>query len=523
MTKGQSAPVAILRADGSRQIGFGHLIRSLTLLTEFHRRGWRIFLATRTGNSNEILNSNPIRELARNAEIIPLPGNSELTQAKLMGALGGSIADLLIVDHYSLDGVFEAGFIDAAACRLVIDDLADRPHDCEFLVDSAPSRVVVDYRGLTNPKCRLLLGNEYSILRPEFAASRRRSIARHRKKIDRILVAPGATDASQIAIPILQALSKIRSDGHSFAVTVILSSVSKSCAAVREFLAEEPQNWKLLVDRYDVAEILSKTDLAIGTMGSASWERACLGIPSIAVVVADNQLTNSQDFEASGGAIAITLDGEIQARVSELVRGILRTPKCLNEMSESVAKLCDGKGSARIADAVEAFICNRKVRNDESDTLSLTLRPVREEDCECLFQWQCAPETRRYARNPAAPSWTEHRHWFEQRLRDEDDLFMMVETDDMPAGVVRLDPFEGDDAQEVSISLAPEYYSKGIALTALKMLSARVPDVDLMAYINPKNAKSIKLFLRAGFSACGGDWYKMQSQKHGAAGLSNDS
>ena len=523
MTKGQSTPVAILRADGSRQIGFGHLIRSLTLLREFHRRGWRIFLATRTGNSNEILNSNPIRELARNAEIIPLSGNSELTQAELMGALGGSIADLLIVDHYNLDGVFEAGFIDAVACRLVIDDLADRPHDCEILVDSAPGRVVVDYRGLTNPRCQFLLGNKYSILRPEFAASRRRSIARHRQTINQILVVPGATDASQIAIPILRALSKIRSDRHSFAVTVILSSVSESCAAVREFLAKEPKNWKLLVDRNDVAKILSRTDLAIGTMGSASWERACLGVPSIAIVAADNQLTNSRDFEASGGAIAIAIDDDIQARVAELVGEVLRAPKCLNEMSASVAKLCDGKGSGRIADVVEAFICDRKVRKEESDTLSLTLRPVREEDCECLFRWQCAPETRRYARNSTMPTWSEHCRWFEQKLRDEDGLFMLVETEDMPVGVVRLDPFKGDGAQEVSISLAPEKYGKGIALAALKMLSAHMPNVELMAYVKPENTRSINLFLRAGFRACGDDWYQMQPGRPDTMDLIDDS
>ncbi|MDP6721588.1 MAG: UDP-2,4-diacetamido-2,4,6-trideoxy-beta-L-altropyranose hydrolase, partial [Pirellulaceae bacterium] len=477
----RDAFLAVLRADGSTSIGLGHLIRSLTLLQEFHRRGWRVLLATRCEYPNGIFDIHPIRELLTGTEVIPVSGNGDLTQAELSSATGEATADLLIVDHYELDREFESGFADTVNLRLVIDDLADRPHDCEILVDSAPGRNIDDYQGSVGPDCQILLGGQFSILRPQFAANRARSLARRRSDINKILVAPGATDTSNIAVPILRALSELRRGGYSFAVTVVLSSLAYSCAAVRDILADTP-DWELLVDRNDVAEILIETDLAIGTFGSSCWERACLGVPSIAVVAADNQLTIARDFEASGAAFTITMDENIPSRVSELVTELALEPNGMSGMSASAAVLCDGVGCSRIADAVEKLIGEKRLRSDR-DTPSLALRPIQVEDCERLFRWQCAPETRRFARNAAPPSWPEHCRWFESRLKDGDSQSMIVEAERTPVGTVRLDPIEDGSAQEISIALAPEHFGKGIALATLRKLTARMPGVALMAYV----------------------------------------
>jgi len=178
-----------IRADAGRHIGAGHVMRCLTLGEALRDRGadvtflCRAFeghLMDRIRRDGFAVEAFPVEGVVRPTKTGASPPHAgwlgtslerdrDLTHDAL-GRLGG--VDLLIVDHYALDSRWERGMRDIARRILVIDDLADRPHDADWLLDQTYGRRTDAYEGLVPPACRLLLGSDYALLRPEFAALR---------------------------------------------------------------------------------------------------------------------------------------------------------------------------------------------------------------------------------------------------------------------------------------------------------------------------------------------------------------
>lgn len=258
----------------------------------------------------------------------------------------GRQPDWLIIDHYGLDRRYEQRIRPHFKKVMVIDDLADRAHDCDVLLDAnlGPERAE-RHRRLVDPGTRLLLGPQYALLRPEFAALRSR--VRRDGRIRRLLVSFGGVDPTGETGKTLDALAQLADTGLTATVLAGQSNpqarlLAERCAGMRhvQFAAHS--------DR--MAALMLEADVAIGAGGTSTWERCCLGLPSLVVTVADNQeaLTAAAARERAvcwlGAAPEVGAD-----RIREAVLALYRDPAYLRRMSARAMRLVDGWGAERIA------------------------------------------------------------------------------------------------------------------------------------------------------------------------------
>lgn len=328
----------IFRADASRAIGGGHVMRCLTLADHFRAVGWSVGFATIA----ESLNVVP--RLKSVAELLVSPDARALDAAALQSRWPSG-CDVFVVDHYSLDAAYERSWRAFARHIVVIDDLANRPHDCDLLIDSNFGRQAGDYTALVPADALLLIGAGYAMLRPEFATHRAEALARRAmlKKVDRILVSLGLTDIGGITARIVQALIEIEG---TFSIDVVIGHAAASRPVLEEIAAKTPRVF-LHVDPPDMAALMSDTDLAIGAGGTTSWERCCLGLPTIVLVLADNQKSIAEKL-ADAGAVRLAQEGTIAGEADALIGDAGK----LCEMSRKAAEICDGLGTQRIFEKI---------------------------------------------------------------------------------------------------------------------------------------------------------------------------
>jgi UDP-2,4-diacetamido-2,4,6-trideoxy-beta-L-altropyranose hydrolase len=362
----------VFRADSSFEMGMGHLMRCLTLAAALREQGARCRFVCRD-HPGALLEQ--VR--ARGFELQVLPLETDRVDSSRTGGpahrtwVGGAAredaestlrvieeeaADWVVVDHYGLDAEWES-VVRRPGCRLlVIDDLADRAHACDVLLDQTPGRTVEDYAPHVSPDTELLLGEAYALLRPEFQALREAAFERRGGgRVERVLISMGGSDPKGVTAQVLDALETLPSR-LSFRVTAVMNSRSPALDAVRERAAHATRETSVLCDVGDMASLMVETDLAIGGAGTTSWERCCLGLPSILVVLADNQRLIADQLEQLGAAVIIrecpsaeefgrSLAGEIAALQS--------SPDKLAQLSRAASAVTDGSGTQRLIARME--------------------------------------------------------------------------------------------------------------------------------------------------------------------------
>jgi UDP-2,4-diacetamido-2,4,6-trideoxy-beta-L-altropyranose hydrolase len=318
-------------------------------------------------------------------------------------------ASWLVWDHYGLD----AGWVAAVRALagdtlrvLAIDDL-----------DAAPlgSDLVLDQTRLGNPRRHHeagdMIGPRFALLRPEFAALRDRALRRPRSDVRRILVMPGMMDAAGLAPAALDALDRI----SGIEAEVVMSSASQSRSAVETRVAERPDR-TLTLDARDIAERLATADFCIGAGGMTTWERCCLGVPTLIIVVADNQAGVAEAVARAGAACRVSLD---TMQDPDRLAGVLKAAFADSAaMSHAAAGLCDGLGTQRVLDALRA-----------------RLRPLTHGDAERLYRWRLRPEIRAVSHTSGIFSWKSHLDWIERTLQRSDGLWRIYE-EGAPRGFV---------------------------------------------------------------------------------------
>ena len=324
-------------------IGGGHVMRCLTLAGEMKRHGADIRFAVNfeAWHCVPYLDQSgfQITTVASFAEPEAWPG----------------IFDAIVFDSYAIDARGEHAFRTKTRKIVVIDDLADRPHDCDLLIDSTWGRSSDHYQGLVPPHAQILAGPGYALLRPEFAALRPASLARRTTggPVHRILVSFGLTDVGGITARVV---SRILETQIEACVDVVAGSRAESRAALEE-LASADHRVQLHINPDDMAGLMACADLAIGAGGQTSWERCCLGLPSIVVVLADNQRASALAL-ATAGAAAVVLavtDADLDA-IPATVLQLSADPAARNRLAANAAKIVDGLGSSRVWDALYPLI-----------------------------------------------------------------------------------------------------------------------------------------------------------------------
>jgi len=342
--------LAFIRADASASIGAGHVTRCLTLAGDLTRRGMKVFFIMRRlpGNLGDYLDNLgyaffwlPAPECGETADYFAWLKNhwSEdaeathefISQAAADYGLDGGKVDLLVVDNYALDYRWERRFRSLTKEIMVIDDLADRKHDCDRLLDQNYYRNMTErYRDLTPSGCQLLLGPRHALLRPEF----RRIKANLRWRdgnIGRILLFFGGGDPTGETV---KALAAARLWRAGIAVDVVVGTSNPRKEEVEKICFRLPKvNFYCQVEK--MAELMDQADLAIGAGGSATWERCYLGLPALILTVAGNQTETVRDLAAIGAALDLGPSEQVDAgKIAGAVEGLLLDPQRLLKMSE---------------------------------------------------------------------------------------------------------------------------------------------------------------------------------------------
>lgn len=358
----------VFRVDSAVHIGNGHLVRCLTLAKALRENGHLCYFLCRDlpGSLHE-----KVVEQGFSLNLLVSVGTefcSTMPCEKWLGVQQQEDAsecidalsllppmDLLVTDCYALDAVWHGMLRKRASRLLVIDDLANRHYDCDLLLDQTYGRMPELYHYWTKSHTQLLLGTKFALLGREFsklvpqARERRQKVGIARK----ILISMGGTDLDNITTRVLDSIEEVAAE-FDLQVTVVLGANATHLQEVKSRLFESSISGQLLCGVDNMAELILEHDLAVGAAGTTSWERCCLGLPSIVLTTAENQLSIASQLSKVG---AIEYLGEAKtnniAQVGSLLQLWLREPERYRRFTEKSWSVCDGLGVDRVASMVE--------------------------------------------------------------------------------------------------------------------------------------------------------------------------
>lgn len=354
----------LFRADASIDIGTGHIMRCLTLADMLSEAGFECGFVCRAHRGNLI---GLIRHRGFPVAELPLevngekPNDGKLAHAHWLGvdwqtdarqtvaAIGNVRPDWVVVDHYALDIRWERFLRSSCRYLMVLDDLADREHDCDLLLDQSLGRVASDYQPLTPANCQIRAGAHFALLRPQFVQRRSDSLARRRQTVPcRLLVTLGGVDKDNVTSRVLSALERCTLPDRA-EITVVMGQHAPWANAVRENAAQLRWKTRVLSNVDDMASLMAEADLAIGAAGSTSWERCALGVPTILMVLAENQREVAQRLAAEGAAVLAELGSGFDLTFGGIVEGLIWNKAALEAMSSRAATICSGEGGLEVA------------------------------------------------------------------------------------------------------------------------------------------------------------------------------
>lgn len=335
----------VVRSNVSAKVGAGHLTRCVALLQALQTVGEApvraSFLFDPQYLERQTLVETVLRRLHAPVDVGVDPGD--------MSCFAG--ADWVVVDHYDLGADYEIAVRGSGPQVLAIDDLLRR-HTAEILVDQTLGRTPTDYSDRVPGGCLVLAGVDYALLQPEFAAQHGIDRPSRGMRPDRLFVSFGLSERTGLAVRSVAALAQLPKQPD---LRVVTAATDPHLVALERALAEYRGKAELFVDAADLIAHMRWADLAIGGGGVTTWERCCLGLPTVLVVTADNQRDIAKAV-ASAGAVRLlsaapddaTFETELERTVTEL----LIDESELSLLSTRASDLVDGRGAERVAQAM---------------------------------------------------------------------------------------------------------------------------------------------------------------------------
>jgi len=339
----------LFRVDSSTKIGIGHVMRCLTLAQVLKDSGSSIEFVCRKLEGNLIEKIRSSGFFVYELEVFEgVKVDSKLKHSHWLGVtqqqdaddcidiLKAKKIDWLIIDHYALDEEWQKKLKYYCESLMVIDDLADRKHQCNVLLDQNFGRNYKDYEKLTLKSTKLLMGAQYALLRPEFEKWRRYSLDR-RKVVNfkSLLINMGGTDPNNITERVIEKLqaSNLPKD---IVVTVVMGETAPYLQSVKACASKLPYYSEVKVNVDNMAEIMANTDIAIGASGSTTWERCCLGVPTIQLITAYNQEFIAQQLDKIN---AIKL-----VDIKDVAENLENFQYWIKDVSENAKNITNGAG-----------------------------------------------------------------------------------------------------------------------------------------------------------------------------------
>jgi UDP-2,4-diacetamido-2,4,6-trideoxy-beta-L-altropyranose hydrolase len=481
------------RVDASPAIGTGHFMRCLSLADGLVRSGAHVRFMSRPlpDGLRAMLTDRSLdfAPLAFTGDRVvpdgpaPWPDAAQAADAEAAStALSLLPWDWLVVDHYGLDERWERSMRRSAARLLVIDDLADRRHDCDVLLDQNAYPVEGQrYAALVPSACLMLEGPRYALLRDEFAHARERASPRT-GSVRRVLVSFGGVDAENHTSVAIEAL--LNCEG-GFDVDVVVGAHHSWLADIQ--LRCDRAGFACHVQTNRMAELMAVADLAIGAGGITTWERCCMGLPSLVTSIAANQ-DGVIEGAAQLGLVYAPGGPVTPSSLAIQLQELLDNVRLREMMSRNGMQVVDGRGVDRVVRVI--------------DQASVAMREAQDGDARALFEWRNHESVRNMSRRSDPISWTDHQAWFSAVLEDPNQVLLIGERDGCPVGVVRFD-VHGDQG-EVSIYRVPgsDQKTRGVSLllaAEARFRAMRPAVAALTAEVLDGNHASHRLFRSTGY------------------------
>jgi len=358
----------IFRVDASIQIGTGHVMRCLTLADALSESGAEVQFICRKHTGNLIMYIQSKGYIVHTLEtpkttsptVIQTKCEMELQlyHANWLGVsqekdsqeskpiMQNFQPDWLVVDHYSINKVWQTELKGTYQKLMVIDDLADREHQCDLLLDQTYGRLSQDYHGLVPANCQMLLGSQYALLRPEFAKWREFSLKRRavQSQFKKLLITMGGVDPDNVTSRVLDVL-KTCDLSKDLEIMVVMGATAPHLDTVKNQAEGMPYKTKVKVNVDNMAEIMANADLAIGASGATTWERCCLGLPSIQIVLAKNQELIAQNLQKKNISKVIN-------DVSQLCPALASVERKLKIYTKKSSEILEGLGIKLVVKAL---------------------------------------------------------------------------------------------------------------------------------------------------------------------------
>jgi len=354
----------VFRADASLQIGTGHVMRCLTLADVLKQKGADVSFICREHSGHLIsfiqekgFDVYPLDKISRPVHF--KKAENTLFHANWLGVTQEQDAkqcqsilekinpDWLVVDHYAIDQTWHKELRPNYQKLMVIDDLGDRYHESDLLLDQNYGSTLEKYKNLVPKSCSILAGSHYALLRSEFAQWREISLKRreHYQEVQKLLITMGGVDPDNYTGKILQQLAQ-EPLATINEITVVVGAAAPHLETIQQLAKDMPIKTQVKTNVNNMAELMANADLAIGAAGATTWERSCLGLPTIQLVIANNQRQIAQALAKEN--IVLLMDN-----VQKLPGLVEMDEKVLNNLSEKCANICDGLGVNRVVEILE--------------------------------------------------------------------------------------------------------------------------------------------------------------------------
>lgn len=496
------------RADASPELGTGHVLRCLNLAKALNDKGAECIFVCRELPIylREKILSNGIRVesliRAEGAEQVPsLPLSRKAIDSGIdipwsadaedtIRIISLMPVDWLVVDHYALDHRWEARLRKWVRRIMVIDDLADRMHECDLLLDQNLVKDAHDrYTPLVPSSCAILIGPHYALLQSVYAQKRQNATLKS-EPVRRILVSFGGSDQQNLNFKTVDAfLSLQRTD---IKLDVVLGSNPEQEDLLRARVGSY-ENITIHGFLPDLSSLMIDSDLSVGAGGTTSWERCCLGLPSIVITLAENQVALARELHRRGAIRWLGMDNSVtQDSLASAIKHALEGSS-LSVWSAICKSLVDGTGAKRVASAL--FLDSNS---------SIRTRVATPEDEELILRWANDPIVRKNGFSEQAISDSDHHIWYTRQVAaNPHKRFFIVQTeDDLDIGQVRFEQVES--GWEVHYSLSVIARGLGLSRKVLRVsidaLFREIGAVPLIGKVKKSNLASIRVFEGLGFS-----------------------
>lgn len=445
----------VFRVDSTKEIGSGHLYRCLILANSLTESGFNcIFIINKRNDKiSELIKFNrhqlkylsikdklPISEKINSHKQWLKHSWKEDAEATI-NILEKNFVSLVVVDHYSLDYRWERKIKKHTRKIMVIDDLDNRKHECDILLDhNYRSENNAYKKNIINNLCLKLLGLKYLIINKEYVNYKKKVT---RENIKKILIFFGGSDSEKLTELIVGKLIKLDKNKYNVSIVIGINNDRKKSI---EKLIKNLNNFKCYESQMNLASMLEKNDLVIGALGMNLWERLCIGTPSVVISKGIDQKIFGKKLASKKCIHLIGHYNEVSEKKIELRLKKFLQMKITQSMTSRLQNMVDGCGTERVANELKKIIVN-------DFKFNLKVRNSNFRDNDLLFNWANHPSVRANSFTSEPIDKKKHKEWFEKRLNNKKQHAIYIgELDSIPVGQVRFDLIEGNWFIDFSVS-----------------------------------------------------------------------